>query len=135
MLFLVHVEVFKLPGEEEYLVHLSDTSGFRQKSHRPGLNMPWTCSWLYLSKPGSVEQKPGSLRWHTVNDESKLVSALVWVSFLLGVLQRLSPACPVPFVERGTASPLPPSPRQPAGVSSYWWGAMALGETTRGGGF
>ena len=59
MPFLVHVEVFKLPVEKEYLVHLSDTSGFRQKSHGRGLSMPWTFSWLYLAKPGGGEWSGG----------------------------------------------------------------------------
>jgi len=60
MPFLVRVEVFKLPVEKEYLVHLSDTSGFRQKAHGPGLSTLWTFSWLYLTKPGSGERSGGS---------------------------------------------------------------------------
>lgn len=59
MPFLVHVEVFKLPVEKEYLVHLSDASGFRQKSHGAGPSTPWTFSWLYLTKPGSGEPSGG----------------------------------------------------------------------------
>lgn len=64
----------------------------------------------------------------------KLFLALVWVSSVLGMLQRLSPTCPVPpCVERGTV-PLPsPSPGRPSGVTCYWWGNTALGGTARGG--
>lgn len=89
---MVHVEVFKLPAEKEHLVHPSDTSGFRQESHGPGLSALWTLPWLYLANPGGGEQN-GSLMWNTVKNVSKFVLALFWAFCLLGMLQ--SPACPI----------------------------------------
>lgn len=90
---MVHVEVFKLPVDKEHLVHPSDTTGFRQKSHRPGLSAPRTLPWLYLANPGGGEWN-GSLMWSTVKNVCKVVLALFWVFSLSGMLQ--SPARPIP---------------------------------------
>lgn len=88
---MVHVEVFKLPAQKEHLVHPSDTSGFRPKSHGPGLSAPWTLPWLYLANAGVGND---SLMGNTVKNVCKLVLALFWVFTLLGMLQ--SPACSIP---------------------------------------